>query len=672
MAERPRSMSRGGTLGPASGLALLLLAVAAPPARAQEPEVIVLDPNHPIIQSPGTVPAPAGVAPAPGAGEAGAPGVTPLQEGVNAREVLADLWFKERALLQRGDAAEAARQIETALDFMQSEGLRGAPEIAGAFLAEARGHLDNGDYKAAQDNFRLAARFDPALSATHFGLAVARLRGDRDLSGAIGELWVALKVWLTDAVSIDREAGNGLLIAYLGLCFGVAAALFMACLHAAPAFFHDLRERFPAALSDDSSRLFGWGLMVLPVLVGAPFVWLLAAWAAFFFPYLRRAEKLIALLSLVLLLGAGPVGCLLDWIAGTAVDPGARALVRSLRGGYDLQDERALRTLASEHPDDPMFPFVLASMHRVAGRFDEAMAMYARVLGIDRDNARAMVNLANLHALRQEFAIAQNLYKKAYEIDPTLAIAHYNSHLAHLEAFHLEAADQELKAARRIDESLVTALLSQGNEGRAKRLPADVGYTRKEVWRRALSLRLDQGMRSAWSRALSAPATLAGGAGLLLALVLPGLGIAPRGAPARRCRRCGRPFCRRCRVRSKDPDHCSQCVHLYILRDGLAPNVKSRKMEDVIRYRRREWIGERLLSLLLPGSGHVLGGRPWLGSFLLACWFGAWLGILLRGQLLVPSEAIMSADLVPLLILGALALLAWMVGNLSTHEAVEE
>jgi len=268
--------------------------------------------------------------------------VTSLQEDVNAREVLAELWFKERALLQRGETAEAARLIETALDFMKREGLRGAPQIACAFLAEARRHLDDGDYRGAQDNFRLASRFDPALVPAHLGLALALLRGDRDVSGALGETWVAFKVWLGDAGSLSRLTGNGLLIVDLALCFGVAAALLLICLHASPALFHDLMERFPRSLSDESSRLLGWGLMVLPVLVLAPFVWLLAAWAALFFPYFRRGERLLALLALALLIGAGPMGCIVDWIAGTSVDPGARALIRSLRGGYDVQDLKAL------------------------------------------------------------------------------------------------------------------------------------------------------------------------------------------------------------------------------------------------------------------------------------------------------------------------------------------
>src|SRR5256712_5429697 len=512
MAERIRSMNRSGARGPTIGLAVLLLALAAPPERAQEPEIIGLDPNRPLIQSPGTVPAPAGRSPAP-AEDTGVPLGAPLQEGVNAREVLADLWFKQRALAGRGDTAEAARQVETALDFMKREGLRGAPEIAGAYLAEARRYLDDGDYRGAQENFRLASHFDPALAAAHLGLAVALLRGDRDLSGALGELWAALKVRMADVGSVYQQAGNGLIIVSLGLCFGVAAALFLICLHGTPAFSHDVMERFQGNLSDESSRLIGWGLMAVPILVTAPLVWLLAAWAALFYPYFRRREKRLALLTLALLLGAGPAGSLAGWIAGTAVDPGARALIRSLRGGYDLQDEQALRILADTHRDNSMFPFLLASMHRMAGRFDEAMKIYRRVLELDPGNTRAMVNLANLHALPQELALAQNLYKRAGELEHRLAIAHYDSHLAHLEAFHLESADQELKAARRLDDALVTTLLAQGNEGRPKRSPSALGSSPAEAWNRPPSCRLSQGVRRAWSPALCSPAPTLGVAG---------------------------------------------------------------------------------------------------------------------------------------------------------------
>jgi tetratricopeptide (TPR) repeat protein len=297
------------------------------------------------------------------------------------------------------------------------------------------------------------------------------------------------------------------------------------------------------------------------------------------------------------------------------------------------------------------------------------MDMYRQVLKVDSEHARAMVNLGNLHALRQEFAVAQGLYSQAADIDPGLALAHYNSHLTHLETFNMEAADDELRQARRIDDQLISGIMAGGTDSRTRRSPQDTTYSPREIWNRAAHLRLAGGVRQEVARAFTSTATMAGGAGLLAALLLPGIGLAPRAGAARRCRRCGRAFCRRCRVGTKYPDSCSQCIHLFILRDGLAPNVRDRKMADVIRYRRQVFLGTRIASLFLPGSGHVMGGRALLGTLLLATWATALFGIALRGRLLVSTGPNWAANrlgtLLPWL---AVALAAWVIANLSRHE----
>ena len=123
---------------------------------------------------------------------------------------------------------------------------------------------------------------------------------------------------------------------------------------------------------------------------------------------------------------------------------------------------------------------------------------------------------------------------------------------------------------------------------------------------------------------------------------------------------------------TKYPDHCSACTHLFILRDGLAPSVKTRKMEEVVRHRRRVWVGERILSLALPGGGHVLGGRPILGCVLLVAWACAGMAVQLKDEFLVPSEGLIAGGMLPLVSIGAVALVTWLVGNLSTQEADTE
>jgi tetratricopeptide (TPR) repeat protein len=638
------------------------------PAWAQESEIIVIDPNHPVVQQPGTIqPQGSQLRPLPAVPAGAAESAPAPAAGVDAREVLGGLWFRARVLMQQGQEEPAARQLQIAREFMQREGLRSAPEIASALLVEGRRALEDGQYPRARSGYGMAQWFSPDLPAAHFGLARVRLMADRNPIGAASEWWTGLRAVLADPGSAYNLAGNSLLTVFLGIGIAALAGLLLLSLKSAPSFFHDLHERSSMRLSEDGAGIVGWALLVLPVALLVPVCWALAFWGALFYAYFRGSEKAAFALAMLMLIATGPVTRVLVWHFGTAADPGARALIESARQGPDLQHEGAFRQLASEHPAEAIFPFLLASAYRTSGRFDEAMAIYQRVLDIEPRHARALVNLGNLHALRQETAVAQTFYHRASEADPGLAIAHYDSHLAHLEVFHLEAADAELKEARRLDEGLITTLLGEGNEGRSKRSPQDAAYTAGEIWKRALRLKLEGGLKSEVARAAAAPATIAGACGLIAALLLPGIGLAPRPA-ARRCRRCGRPYCRRCQVTTKHPDVCSQCMHLFILRDGLAPGVKGKKLGEVARYRRRLLAGGRGLSLVLPGGGHILGGRTLSGMALLSAWLTTWIALYLRGKAIVMPEAILpAAGGGSALLIGGAALTVWIVGNLSTH-----
>ncbi|HKQ96451.1 MAG TPA: hypothetical protein VJV75_01110, partial [Candidatus Polarisedimenticolia bacterium] len=151
--------------------------------------------------------------------------------------------------------------------------------------------------------------------------------------------------------------------------------------------------------------------------------------------------------------------------------------------------------------------------------------------------------------------------------------------------------------------------------------------------------------------------------------ILPGLMLAPRHHAAGQCGRCGGAFCRRCQVASKYPGVCSPCVHLFVLRDGLAPSVRESKMDEVVRFRRRQYLRTRVLSLFLPGSGHVLGGRPLMGAIFLTLWATAWTGLVLRKRLLVPPGTLEGvATIVGLVTLAIVGLFAWLLANVTRQE----
>jgi tetratricopeptide (TPR) repeat protein len=631
----------------------------SPAPAGSGPEIITLD--GAAAGQPETITPTPGLAALPSTGQ-----------GVNARAILADLWFKHQSLRQRGAATEAAALVDVAIGFMQREGVRAAPEIADAFLAEGRRQRRDGDLDGAIESHRLALRFDPDRFDSRLALATLLLRSGRGISEAFGLLKDGAKALLTDPEAAFYLSGAVLVLLYLGACGGLALALLLLTVRYRVSLAHDLQERFARRVGAASAPLVAAAILALPLVLPLPLTWALSFWGALLLPYMGAGDRTLAAAALVMLLCGGAFGSAVAWQMDTATDPTARVLLQAARFGTDLRHEEALKRALRERRDDPVYPFLLGSAYRAGGRLDESMAMYRQVLALDEKHARAMVNLGNLHALRQEFSQAQALYHKAAETDPLLALAPFNSHRAYLETFDMEAADEALRTARRIDDPFITRLMARTGEGSERRAPQDCRYTAGELWGRALRLRLEPRAKIVRS-AIVNRATVGAAVGLLALVLIPGLGLVPRFHPAGRCGRCGRAYCRRCQVAGKYPGYCSPCVHLFFLRDGLAPSVRDRKMEEVVRFRRRHYLKTRVLGLVLPGSGHVLGGRPLFGALLLVLWVTAAAGFVLRSRLLVPPGVLTGvATTLGLLLLTSVAALAWLGANLTRQDLVEE
>jgi tetratricopeptide (TPR) repeat protein len=56
----------------------------------------------------------------------------------------------------------------------------------------------------------------------------------------------------------------------------------------------------------------------------------------------------------------------------------------------------------------------------------QAIAIYERVLELDKDHAAAHINLGTLYYNRQDFTAAERHYRSAIEVDPRYALAHFD------------------------------------------------------------------------------------------------------------------------------------------------------------------------------------------------------------------------------------------------------
>ena len=82
---------------------------------------------------------------------------------------------------------------------------------------------------------------------------------------------------------------------------------------------------------------------------------------------------------------------------------------------------------------------------------------------------------------------------------------------------------------------------------------------------------------------------------------------------------------------------CSQCYHLFVVRDGVSGPVRNRKLAEVQRFDARRERVTRLLSAVSPGAGQVYGGWTLFGFVTLGAWY-AILGLAAASRLVPFTE----------------------------------
>jgi tetratricopeptide (TPR) repeat protein len=471
------------------------------------------------------------------------------------------------------------------------------------------------------------------------------------------------------------------LVFLIGLAW-VATALTFAVvmlLRYQAAFRHEVEEFARDFIKAPWPEVAGWFVLALPLMVWAGAGWAALFWMILVFRFMARSERLA---TACLLLGGTlivPVYGLAVGFYGTSADPAVRTTVRSVEGEYDPDRIIRLRQLVEAHPDDPAYHFLLGGLYKNGRYFEEAFDEYKAVLDRDPSFEAAHINIGNIFYSTGQYAAAMTAYRQAAELNGSSFLAYFNLHLAQSEDFHFTEAEESLRRAREIDADRVAQLLVTGVDDRAA--VQDASLSLFSVLEAAVGGRSPMATRQAGGGiALMAWGGLINPVAILCALTLIGCllvaGIG-RNVPARRCIRCGRPFCHRCKSSREAQEYCSQCLHLYVLRDGLEPETKARKLYEVRVHESRTRRLRGFLALLFPGSGQLFRGKTGRGLLWLVVWFtlliaavpellsvGADGGLRLSGDLLLPAQVPLRFEGHPGRYLAALVLpLAWFIAN---------
>jgi Tfp pilus assembly protein PilF len=546
------------------------------------------------------------------------------------------LWAEYLRFDAAADADNAARLLADIVRLRIERNIGGLEPMALALVAKGIDKTKKGERAAAESYFEGARKLDPRLPDGYLGMAQAKFKNfPVGLPSGLNEMLSAVIAGLGTSAGRYRLLSlivPALLLALLAAATALALALL---LRMGSLLLHDLEEELGPSRGVFFARGVYLLLLLLPLALFQGYAWLPLWWLALLFVYLSWTERAVAILLLLATLLVGPTVGLLDVETQAQQNPLSRAARVAIEGGPDALAVATLERAVQANADDRDLRYMLARQYRKAGRDDDAANIYRELLKGDAKNVFALNNLANIEFYRGEFAAAIARYKQGIELSAAPRFAatfHYNLAQAHLQKFEFQPAAEARQHADR-----VAGDLTRGYErdwryekgGAAVAAVIDLTLTPEElvakfagatdgVAAKNVAGNLDAGKPPDLKASLLNRFLAFAGA-----CVFTSFGIARwRGSRliTLRCGRCGTPFRRR--VTAQDTGElCTQCFHLFVVKDGVSPSAKNKKLLEVQAEDDRNARRFRILSLLLPGAGQVFGRKPIPGLLLLFTWF---------------------------------------------------
>lgn len=520
-----------------------------------------------------------------------------------------DLWPEATAAIESGDLKSSEQRLNELLEAGKALGIRRFPIYAESAASLARLAAAEGDAEAMQWSLGAAKKLDPVSPAVAFTAADL----SRSRSGpfpAVGALFDAFGRITDDYRTATIARGDLVVLACSVLAVLAAVFAFALLLRYGRAAAHDLREVLSRRFRAGTSTVLAVAVLFLPLFLWlAPF-WLVLYWYVAFFAYAGVAER-VAIATILILIALAPVALAsTSYRLATLATPLMRGTIAALESSYYPDALGRVQELLATAPQEPELHLLAGNLMLQDGKEQEALVHFRKATEIDERIAGAHLNIGNLHFANNDFLAAITKYSRAAEIDPAMAIAHYNHSVASGELYRFDEQGQQLEQARRRDRALVERLLANPRAQKVVnyQLPLDAAWRLNRRLAQNDQVRELYGQYASFDavRALLNPISI----GALVALVAaPFLALRRRRhGTAGACIKCGRTFCHRCKASRESATYCTQCIHIYLKRDGVSLDTKRAKLAEVQSFQMRSLRVKKLFSMFVPGWSYLADG----------------------------------------------------------------
>jgi len=579
-----------------------------------------------------------------------------------------DLWPQATAATDSGDMKGASARLGQLLE--QGRG-RGTQRFL-VFSESAAGLAQSADIQKNVELSKWAAeaanQLDPKSPQVAFSEADRHMR-QQDWAGMVKSLSTGVARTFTDYSTTQLARTDLLIVLLLAIAatiLGFTIALFLRyCRPAA----HDFREALSHRFSPGVTTVLAATLLFLPIFFWLGPMWLVVFWLVLFFSYGETVERTLIVISLCFLALLPLALHRASYAIAGNDSPVVRAAAASHERAYTPDTVKRIRLLSEALPDESRVHLLLGNLEAQEGNDDEAMVHYRKAGELDAAFAGTFVNQGNLHFMNGDFQTALTQYQKASEIEPTLAIAHYNHSVTSGELYRFDEQGAQLAEARNLDRALIEKI------GEAPPPQKVVTYTLPldEAWEVAERVAKNQTAREVFGNyvafdpvsSLRTPLTAASVLGLIMIPIF--WSRRKKTGVAGACIKCGRTFCSRCKSSRESATYCTQCIHIYLKRDGVSLDTKKAKLVEVQKYQGATLRERKLMATLFPGGGRMHEGST-LRGLLPMIFFFFFVGIaVFIGRMAPVAPVAESLRLAVRVLATSLAVILWLTTAISIY-----
>jgi tetratricopeptide (TPR) repeat protein len=519
-------------------------------------------------------------------------------------------WREFEQLYARGKSSDAQRSLNELVHLRIRHSIPKITELALAAIQLGNAALSRKETDQALNLYRAAAALDPSLPLAYFSQAKAHLT--RGIPG----LFVAIRAALDGIFAPLSTLGGkiyfyskfSLILTAALLMFGFAFALAQLIKYH-PLLLHDALEKYGYSHDPSTIRMIMWVILFLPALFFFGPLWLAPFWLMIFWAYGRLPEKILSLLLFVMFALAYPIYHHVIAVSQASTEPSIAYFIDVFSDGPSPKSISNFQKYNLDHPEDPEGPIMLAYLYKTDQRFSEAIEVLQRYILDHPKEARAYNNLASIYLAQGEVDTALRLTQKATELDRRNALYPFNLAALYRAKFNFQDAENVLNQARKMDRTYVKSLEEKANGMLVDALPSE-----KVVIERI------EAKTGSLQSLLFNPFSYFTGALFLLSLFLK-FGKRKKPGFARACHKCGMPFCMKCQTSKEEYPFCTQCLHIFIKKDGVSPVSRREKMKEIDAHSKKQDLFSKLSSLVLPGFGNLVRDQVLLGILILVAWF---------------------------------------------------